>query len=62
MEAAQHDSGPAIQADIVRLVGPRLEALHQKDMDEKAQQRAQGQLAIEVLAPYFQKNCRAFVQ
>lgn len=62
MEAAQTDSGPAIEADIQRLVGPRLAALRQKNLDEDAEQRAYGPLAVEALAPYFQKHCTAYLK
>lgn len=61
MDAAQLDSAPAIEADIQRLAGRQLEALHKQDVDDDAMRRAHGQLAIEVLAPYFKKNCQALV-
>lgn len=62
MEAAQNDSAPAVEAYMKRLIGPRLEALHKKDLDEDDEQRAFAPLAIEALAPYFQKNCAAYLK
>lgn len=62
MDTAQADSQPAVEADMKRIIGPRLEALRQKQLDEDAEQRAFAPLAIEALAPYFQKNCAAYLK